>query len=123
MDQNNVISFRHHQSSSSDRFFGVFSPPQSDVALDDRVDEPVANDDEIKKDDMFWTGKDITESQLYFTSPSQNSCHQSCRQHEKAWIISPGSLAVLLGLWGLFEGNQVFPLYFSLPFRDFHRYR
>ncbi|KAK4345805.1 hypothetical protein RND71_035981 [Anisodus tanguticus] len=88
MDQNAVVSFRHLQSPSSDRFLGVFSPAQSDAALDGGVDEPVADDDELNEDDVFWTGRDLTESQLRSTSPSQNSRRQSFRQHEKFGILA-----------------------------------
>ncbi|MCD7471175.1 hypothetical protein HAX54_011490 [Datura stramonium] len=88
MDQNGVVSFRHRQSPSSDRFLGVFSPPQSDGALGGGIDEPIADDDELNEDDVFWTGRDLTESQLRSTSPSQNSRRQSFRQNEKFGILA-----------------------------------
>ncbi|KAJ8570627.1 hypothetical protein K7X08_037599 [Anisodus acutangulus] len=77
MDQNGIVSFRHRQSPSSDRFLGVFSPS---------FDEPIADDDdELNEDDVFWTGRDLTESQLRCTSPSRR---QSFRQHEKFGILA-----------------------------------
>ncbi|KAK4377760.1 hypothetical protein RND71_004056 [Anisodus tanguticus] len=77
MDQNGIVSFRHRQSPSSDRFLGVFSPS---------LDEPIADDDdELNEDDVFWTGRDLTESQLRSTSPSRR---QSFRQHEKFGILA-----------------------------------
>ncbi|KAL3326917.1 hypothetical protein AABB24_037565, partial [Solanum stoloniferum] len=84
MDQNGVVSFRHRQSPSSDRFLGVFSPPLSDAALVGGTDEPVADDDELNEDDVFWTGRVLTESQLRSTSPSRNSF----RQPEKFGILA-----------------------------------
>ncbi|XP_015089609.1 uncharacterized protein LOC107032521 [Solanum pennellii] len=84
MDQNGVVSFRHRQSPSSDRFLGVFSPPLSDAALVGGTDEPVADDDELNEDDVFWTGRALTESQLRSTSPSRNSF----RQPEKFGILA-----------------------------------
>ncbi|KAF3643089.1 hypothetical protein FXO38_20791 [Capsicum annuum] len=83
MDQNAVVSFRHRQSPSSDRFLGVFSPPLIDsaalIAADDADD-----DDELNEDDVFWTEKVLTESQLR----SQNSCRQSFRKPEKFGILA-----------------------------------
>lgn len=84
MDPNGVVSFRHRQSPSSDRFLGVFSPPLSDTALGGGIDEPVADDDELNEDDVFWTGRALTESQLRSTSPSRNSF----RKPEKFGILA-----------------------------------
>ncbi|CAN4109488.1 unnamed protein product [Withania somnifera] len=83
MDQNGIVSFRHRQSPSSDRFLGVFSPPLNDPPLISVADE----DDELNEDDVFWTGRDLTESQLRATatSPSQNN---SFRQPEKFGILA-----------------------------------
>lgn len=88
MDQNGIVSFRHRQSPSSDRFLGVFSPPQSDAALGGGIDSSVVDDDELNEDDVFWTGRDFTESQRRSTSPSQNSRRQSFRKHEKFGILA-----------------------------------
>lgn len=85
MDQNGVVSFRHRRSPSSDRFLGVFSPPQSDSAIAD-ADLSIAGD-ELNEDDVFWTG-DFTEPQRRSTSPSSNSHRKNFRQSEKFGILA-----------------------------------
>lgn len=85
MDQNGVISFRHRRSPSSDRFLGVFSPPQNDSAIGD-IDVSIA-DDELNEDEVFWTG-DFTEPQRRSTSPSSNSRRKTFRQPEKFGILA-----------------------------------
>ncbi|CAN4118806.1 unnamed protein product [Withania somnifera] len=72
MEQNGVVSFRHRQSPSSDRFLGVFSPPLSDPSLIAVADD----DDELNEDDVFWTGRDLTESQLRATNSFRQSFHE-----------------------------------------------
>lgn len=79
MDQNGVVSFRHRQSPSSDRFLGVYSPPLTDPSLISVADD----DDELNEDDVFWTGRDLTESQLRATN---NSFRQSF--NEKFGILA-----------------------------------
>ncbi|XP_059296227.1 protein S40-7-like [Lycium ferocissimum] len=85
MDQNGVVSFRHRQSPSSDRFLTVFSPPQNNTPLN-AVDD---DDDELNEDEVFWTGRDLTESQLRSstTFPSQRR-QLSFRQHDNFGILA-----------------------------------
>ncbi|XP_059306118.1 protein S40-7-like [Lycium ferocissimum] len=57
MEQNGVVRFRHRRSPSSDRFLGVFSPPQTDSAI--------SGGDELNEDEVFWTGQDFTEPAVH----------------------------------------------------------
>ncbi|WMV44419.1 hypothetical protein MTR67_037804 [Solanum verrucosum] len=85
MDRNGVVSFHHRRSPSSDRFLGVFSPPQSDSAIGD-ADVSIA-DDELNEDEVFWTG-DFTEPRRHSTSPSSISRRKTFRQPEKFGILA-----------------------------------
>uniref|UniRef100_A0A3Q7HXC8 Uncharacterized protein n=1 Tax=Solanum lycopersicum TaxID=4081 RepID=A0A3Q7HXC8_SOLLC len=85
MDSNGVVSFHHRRSPSSDRFLGVFSPPQSDSAIGD-ADVSIA-DDELNEDEVFWIG-DFTEPKRRSTSPSSISSRKTFLQPEKFGILA-----------------------------------
>lgn len=80
MDQNGVVSFRHRQSPSSDRFLGVFSPPP--------IDSAIIAGDELNEDEVFWDGDFTEPPQHRSTSPSPNSRRKNFRKPEKFGILA-----------------------------------
>lgn len=92
MEPTSVGNFRYGRSPTSDRFFGVFSPPSSDSLSGGTS----GTDDELNEDDVFWTG-DFAENKRRMESPSvvsvgkqkvQNHRLQSFRQQEKFGILA-----------------------------------
>ncbi|CAN4117330.1 unnamed protein product [Withania somnifera] len=86
MDQGGVVSFRQRQSPSSDRFLGVFSPPQSDSAI--FGGNASVSGDELNEDEVFWTGDFTEPPQRHSTSPSSNTRRKNFRQPEKFGILA-----------------------------------
>ncbi|KAM7526019.1 hypothetical protein LguiA_015921 [Lonicera macranthoides] len=92
MEPTSVGNFRYGRSPTSDRFFGVFSPPSSDYLSGGTS----GTDDELNEDDVFWTS-DVAETKHRTESPSvvsvgkqkvQNHHIQSFRRTEKYGILA-----------------------------------
>ncbi|XP_052174640.1 uncharacterized protein LOC127789727 [Diospyros lotus] len=97
METNGNIGFRHRQSPSSDRFLDVFSPPTSEFAAGDELNEA----------EVFWTGD--------FADPNRRTVGDGSNQKsQRQSFRRPGNSGILAAL-AEDSGKADHPLIYRKP--------